>query len=71
MNRVLTDEQAKLLRAVHRVGLMLKKAPLCKRLGVSMKSAQNVWNEATYLNVPAETEEQMLERVWDYLHGHE
>jgi hypothetical protein len=69
--RILSDEQVKLLRAVHRVGVMLKKAPLCKQMGLSLTAGQNVWNEESYLNVPSETEDQMLERVWDYLHGHE
>lgn len=71
MKRKLTDEQVKLLRAVHRVGVMLKKAPLCREWGIAESSAMDVWNEESYMDVPAETRGQMLERVWDYLNGHE
>lgn len=50
---------------------MLKKAPLCREWGIAESSAMDVWNEESYMDVPAETRGQMLERVWDYLNGHE
>lgn len=66
-NRALSNDEVLLLRAVHQVGLRLKKAPLCERLEVSLSCGHNVWCEESYLNVDEEPFEGMVERVRRYL----